>query len=49
MTLKNYRELSERLSGKLKVPAEDIYQALKDITREDVLRIARNEIEKEEG
>ncbi len=47
MTLKNYQELSERLAEKLKVPAEEVYQALKDITREDVLRIAKNEIEQE--
>lgn len=47
MTLKNYEELSERLSEKLKVPAEEVFQALKEITREDVLRIAKNEVEQE--
>ncbi len=48
MTHKNYQELSKRLSEKLKVPAEDIFTALKEITREDVLRICKNEIEQEQ-
>ena len=47
MTLKNYQELSERLAEKLKVPAEEVLKALKEITREDVLRIAKNEVEQE--
>jgi hypothetical protein len=47
MTCKNFEQLSERLSEKLKVPAEEVFQALKEITREDVLRIARNDPEQE--
>ena len=47
MSLKNYQELSERLAEKLKVPAEEVFQALKEITREDVIRIAKNEVEQE--
>ena len=45
MTNKNLEEFSERLSEKLKVPAEEIFKALKEMTREDVLRIAKNEIQ----
>jgi hypothetical protein len=45
MTHKNFEELSERLSAKLDIPVDDIFQALKEITREDVLRIARNDKE----
>jgi hypothetical protein len=48
MTLKNFDELSKRLSEKLKrVEAEEIYEALKEITREDVLRISKNEVKQE--
>ncbi len=47
MTFNDYDILSERLSGKLEIPAEDILTALKEITREDVLRIAKNEKESE--
>ncbi len=47
MTLKNYEELSKRLSEKLNIPVEEVFKALKEITREDVLRVCKNEIEQE--
>ncbi len=47
MTYKNFDEMAERLAAKLEIPAENITEALKEITREDVLRIAKNE--KREG
>ncbi len=49
MTLKNYEELSKRLSEKLNIPVEEVFKALKEITREDVLRIAKNAPEEQEG
>ena len=45
MTTKNLEGFSARLADKLKVPAEEVLQALKEMTREDVLRVAKNEIQ----
>ncbi len=47
MTLTDYAELSKRLLEIIKVPAEDIESALNKITKEDVLRICKNEKESE--
>ena len=46
MTQNNLEKLSTRLSEKLKVPYEEALRALKEIAREDALRIAKNEREK---
>jgi hypothetical protein len=45
ITYKEIDLLSERLATKLDIPDDKVKLAFKDIVREDVLKIARNEIE----
>ena len=43
MTYKNLQQLAERLAGKLNIDQVKIMAALKEVVREDVLRVAKNE------
>jgi len=48
MTVKLMEEFSVRLSVKLGKTTEEVITAMKEIVREDVARIAKNEIEEDE-
>lgn len=47
ITYKELNLLCERLAGKLNISDEDVKIVFKEIIREDVARIAKNEIVKE--
>ena len=47
MTGKQIDDLATKLGEKLNVDAGRVYDAIQQITREEVLRIAKNEIKKE--
>jgi hypothetical protein len=44
MTTKSQQQFAERLADKLNIAAEEVEAALMAIVREDVLRIARNDV-----
>ena len=44
MTTHNQQEYAERLASILNISAEEIERAMMAIVREDVLRIAKNEV-----
>jgi len=43
MTFKNLQELAERMADKLDIDQVKIMAALKEVVREDVLRVAKND------
>ena len=45
LTPKQIKHLSERLGDLLDVPPEEVSQSMDQITREEVMRIAKNEVE----
>ncbi len=47
ITFKEVDLLCERLAEKLEIPDDKVKLAFKEIVREDVLRIAKNELEED--
>ena len=45
MTIDNLEQLAARLADKLNIDTKTVIDALKEIVREDVLKVAKNEVE----